>query len=497
MYIPVADVTPGLEERFMITRNHLKCYNNVTVSANYHIPRSLLRSPDITGVQHLLAGILADVVCKQPIMGVAIQDEGTPVPQWRRLETINVHEVMRLTEVEDSTSLGKWIHKEHATAFTDNCAKPLWRLSAIASGIKGAASNDSTEFSLAICFVFHHAIGDGLSGAAFHLTFLDCLNHYILKQATMSRLSDGIIRLPAQDLPVSIEEATPLPLTIWFILIILFREFVYTPANTYSWSGPEISSTAPSTSSPSSHCTFSLNPETTKALLASCRRKTTTLTALLNVLVAQKLSLMHPSFTTFKSDTPISLRRFCPKLNSRTMGCFVSDISMSFSSAPNPARGQISCSSTDDTAMWESARKARTELLNKTLSPANQSVGMLKFVKNNFAGHFLGKLGQRRESAFEISNIGAINGGLHAELVGFEKEEEESGRQGLEKAVFDKLVFSAAPSFFACPYVFNVASVKGGELCVSLNWLDHVVVAEEAWDMMEWLEMVLRKIAAA
>lgn len=68
----------------------------------------------------------------------------------------------------------------------------------------------------------------------------------------------------------------------------------------------------------------------------------------------------------------------------------------------------------------------------------------------------LGKLGQRRDCSFEVSNIGVFSS---------EGDEEDGGDIRVKE-----VVFAQPGQFFGAPLAFNVVSVKGGDLMYSVTW---------------------------
>ena len=106
-------------------------------------------------------------------------------------------------------------------------------------------------------------------------------------------------------------------------------------------------------------------------------------------------------------------------------------------------------------------------------------VGLLKFV-SNFPPFFYGKLGNKRDYAFEVSNIGVLDGGVG------------EGRKG--KVSFDRIMFTSSQSCYGAPFCFCIASAKCGDLVVALSWEKGVVTDEDAVGLLSWLEGALRSL---
>jgi len=460
-------------ERFNIIRNHVKFYNNVQVSATYTIPRSALPSPDLASFMHLIHSALRETLQSQPILNVVIEDEGTPQPKWKRAETIDFRELVNVTEHDPKSNPDAWLTEGHKEQLDRVDEIPVWR---VRIGVQASAlSATSTTLSFVLAFYGHHAITDGVSCGVFHTTFLDAMNNVVAKPSSIT--TSSLFRPPSSlKLLPSLEEVAPLPISIWFAIKQIIRAFFYNPVDPKNWSGPPVASSLP-TITPNLR-TFSLGPAQVTWLLQKCRENGTTLTALISVLTARKITEMHPSYSHVAGVIPFSFRKFSGH-SSRAMGVFVSSVTPYFASERNPPRGYISCASTSadepnqtNNELWESARQTRHFITAGSASPKNQMVGMLRFAPD-FKGFFLGLFGKKRDHAFEVSNIGVVDGGL-------------GGSEG--KASFDKVVFSTGLCVYGDPFSVLVASAKGGELTVSVSWMSEVTEEKEGVALCQYLE---------
>jgi hypothetical protein len=488
----------GQFERFNILRNHVKFHNNVQVAATYNIPQRLLQTATIDVLQTLIFAALKETLNHQPIMGVTIADEGSPEPKWRRLAKIDLGEVVKIVDTDPKSGMDEWVREGHGLPFERPDELPLWRVT-VAAQKAAITKGDSDVISFTVGFFYHHAIGDGLSGGAFHLTFLDALNALLSGKIKLpiDITEAAIVSPPNLPLVPNIEIATRLPVSILFVLKQIINTYVYSPIDPLNWSGPAISSGTPRPPVTQIR-SFSLPVSIVTALLALCRREKTTITALLTTLTARRLSTLYPTHSRFTATVPFSLRKFSGH-KARDMGCFVSNIEPYFSSEVAPPRGYISCRSTTgseesrseigDEELWASARATKRVIDAKTANIKDQNVSLLKFV-SDFPGFFYGKLGSKRENAFEISNIGVLDGGALGDgSVG------GHGGEGKPRVCFDRVLFSASQVFYGPPFYFCVASAKGGDMTVALSWEKNVVEEDDAVGMLDWLEEVLRGLA--
>jgi hypothetical protein len=429
------------------------------------------------------------VLKSQPILGVTIQDELSPEPRWQRLQTIDFTQIVKIIEQDPEECPDAWLQKGLRERIDRVDELAVWRI--IVSVKKSELSPSSTykgglKFMLA--FFGHHAIADGMSGAAFHYTFLEALNAHISSPSSTPISDKAIVSVPKLPLVPSLEESANLALTILFIIMVIIKEFIYNPVDTLAWSGAPVTRTVPKTPSTPSLRSFALSPAQVSGLVNKCREENATVTALVLVLVARKLAQMYPSHKHFNSGIPFSFRRFTEH-TPRDMGVLVSNLTPFFSSEPTTPRGFISCatdstatdkSDSNDPKLWDSARKTKDFMRKKTASSTDQNVTMLKFA-SDYASFFMKKLGGWREAAFEVTNITTVDG----------------GEVGNEKAYFDKAWFCGGLSTYAAPYVVSMVSVKGGWMNVCITWEEGVISEAEAIEMAEALETGLKSASGA
>jgi hypothetical protein len=71
----------------------------------------------------------------------------------------------------------------------------------------------------------------------------------------------------------------------------------------------------------------------------------------------------------------------------------------------------------------------------------------------------------------------------------------DGGLSGDGAAKFRRLVFSQSANVAEAPYVFSMASVKGGDIAIALTWQEGVLEEDKAKQVMEALEGELHLIA--
>lgn len=486
----------GRMERFNIIRNALNMYNTVHVSATYTLSpssfASILPSPSLTSFQTFIFSCLSQVLASQPILGVTIQDESTPAPRYERLETIDFRDIVSIIEQNPEGNQDAWLQAGLRTKLDRVEELPVWRVIVAvkeSSLSLTAPSGASGGLKFTLAFFGHHAIADGVSCGAFHATFLDALNLHISSPSTLQ--AQAVVSVPKLPLVRSLEEGTNLPLTIWFILLIAFKEYIYNPIDLQAWTGAPIPKIVPKAPCQVRLRSFLLPPMMVEALVKKCRAEGATVTGLVVALIARKLATMYPDHKHFVAGLPFNFRRFTGH-GPRDMGVLVSNLTPLFSSEAKVPRGYISCATgstaegkatAEDAQLWESARKTKEFIRNGTASPKNQKVTMLKFAAD-YSSFFTKKLGGRREAAFEVTNITTVDGGL-------------GGEEGSGKAYFDKAWFCGGLSTYAAPYVVSIVSVKGGSMSVCVTWEEGVISEEEGVEFTEALEQALKGVGGA
>lgn len=471
-------------ERYFIFRNQVKFYNNIEVGATYTVPRSLLEISPNDALESLIYSALFETLKSHPILGVVVEDEPSSRPKWTRLIKIDLRQVVKIIQEESLPTSDKWIEAGHRDPLDKLGELPVWR---VIVAFREAALTDSeaNTFSFTLAFFCHHAIADGLSAGAFNLTFLDALNHLIAHPSNIA--CKPVIEVPKLPLVPNLELRTPLPLSFTFMLKEFVKAFVYNPDDALEWSGPLIDANIPRPPIPNIR-SFSLPHTIVRAVVSRCREEKTTVTALITILAARWLGATYPTHKRFCAHIPFSLRNFS-KHSPRDMGCYVSNIEPYFSSEIKPPRGYISCYTTlpdkaasRDPKLWEGARLCKAMLGERSSTVLNQNVGLLRFVRD-YPKYFLGRLGTKRENAFEVSNIGILDGGV------------KEGEDNKERATFDRATFSTALCTFRNPYTIFIVTAKNGYMTVSVGWETGVVEDKQAVGLLKWLERELRGLA--
>lgn len=110
------------------------------------------------------------------------------------------------------------------------------------------------------------------------------------------------------------------------------------------------------------------------------------------------------------------------------------------------------------TQIWTIARTFKEEMADEIARlPNDILVGMLPYV-SNLHSMFRSRMGKPRSDTYEVSNIGTLKG------------DEEDGKWKIKRVVFTQSGMGTGPAFS-----FNVASVVGGDMVISVTGLEGVV----------------------
>jgi hypothetical protein len=439
----------GAYERYNVARNYVRFYNNVGMTATYEFPASRFRTASL---KDCIFAALHKVIARHPVLSLSIADEASTTPSFIRLAKFDLEEIVSFDKVKRA-SVNEYVERAHRQPFEDLERLPLWRLIVI------ERERESTETALVdVGFFWHHVIGDGESGVTFHMDLLKAL------ESTPIGDSSPIVVTRHQELLPPIEYAIPLPLSFWYKLKILFRMLFPSNPDSTLWTGPPICAENNTT-----HLrTLFLSQPQVDALRLKCRKHNVTITALLLVLIAKVLGEMYPDNPHFTSKTAISLRRFA-KVEGEMVG-YVTSLRHYFSSKRE--KGQIYCGD----VTWEAIREAREDILTATKSSKNQSLGLLKYLKDPI-GWFRKQPGSKRPDSFEISNLGVVG--------------EEAGEIRMKR-----MIFSQSSNVIGPAYVFSVVTLKNGEMSIGLTWQEDIVTTASAEKLLENLKRELENISS-
>jgi hypothetical protein len=382
---------------------------------------------NLATLKSLLYGALGTVINTHPILSAIALDEGLPSAYWVRLPTIDLSNIVSVHAVTKDQDLELILEFEHSKRFTPP-GQPFWRLNLLLSSSDERAEIDS--FSL--MFVYHHALGDGLSGLAFHRSL-----HTALSSASPG---PSILTSPTTPLLQTIETLHKFSISHWVLLTTLWQAFFPPRPPGGQWTG------APITPDPKSRVRLlSLPTEAMAGLTARCKKENTSVTAALVHIIGDSFLSALPEASELLFQTPIAARRWLPESYAHAMGVWVTGDIYPYIHQ----RGDN---------IWASARATKERLIETVKTGGRDTgTGLLPWVRD-YAEHFSGQVGKHRSVSIEVSNLGMAEG---------------EGR----------VVFSQSASVTGAAVQVSVAATKMGGMVIAFDWQEGVVeegVIEEA-----------------
>jgi hypothetical protein len=417
------------------------------VTGTYVLPNSFTLS-----VKDYVYRACETLIAEHPALSAIPAADDTQQPYFVRLPQIDLDQVVSFEERKNGSfstdsadiestpdlDLQALLEKQHNTPFT--APNAYWRLCIL------TAHDNERRFTAA--FVFHHALGDGTSGKAFHQTFLRALD----SAESENRETKSIIQATSKPMLPNIEQIHPMPLSFLFLAKKLFQAKFYSHRDPGLWTGGKIQKEGSTN--------VRLVPYSKKlvtSLRRVCRLEETSITALLQTAFARAIFANLPShYTNLNCTGAISCRRWLPEvITDEVIGVYVGDIEESYT--------RSGTTSNDPKIFpWSETRRSK-----QTIEAAVQRKGrdagpnLLKYVNDFQQELCLSKVGSERDKSFEVSNVGVFS----CEVV--------PGKPRIEG-----MVFSQCASVIG--NAIGVSVITGGDGCMVLavTWQD--VVVEES-----------------
>ncbi|KAF5374355.1 hypothetical protein D9758_004733 [Tetrapyrgos nigripes] len=428
--------SPGLLESYHLVSHGLGMDSCVLSAAKYVHP-----DPDIFSLcQQLLFPALHSIIPQHPILCVRASDARVSPIHFIRMDTIDLSKIVRYLD-QSSQHLEEVIESELTKPFDTTRDVPLWRLTVL---------NDNT-----IIFAFHHGIGDGMSGLAFHRTLLRTLRAQNQKPDSFIQkvfVPKDITLVGASDQLTDVSSSWS---QVIRAVLDLFIPSPWTSA-AKSWTGNDVPVQIPPLQA---HARIiQVAARDAQRLLDVCRAHEATITSALHSLMISSLSniLQNSSYlplvtnkSTLFSGIPVSLRF----QTGVSKDAICNHLSMIF--VTSPIQPQFS---------WSEASALATTLRTKSRT-CKSEVGLLRFLFGNYAGFLKGNLGKKRQTTLELSNIGRFE---------LDDHEDDNEKRGPSWEIQD-LVFAHCNVTMGAAIKLNVASAPSGNMAICVTWGDCTV----------------------
>jgi hypothetical protein len=384
---------------------------------------------------------------EHPQLSVTVKNSETEKPYYTPCSIIDLEKHIDILPVAKETSDLEAIEKATPSILDGRLPKnsPPWKIIVLPLML----ANDERPSMCFIAFAFSHALGDGISGLAFHKSFFAGLRNH--ENANGDEAADGAMPKPfdtAKNMPISWSYLLAPALGAYLPKAVAkalgFRAAVSTVTST-TWVGND--AIFLDADYRSGARLFALDTATVSRLVQECRKHDTKLTSLFHQVIVYALSNSLPegsAVDNFASQTAINMRHHV-KTSNDEMGLYVTGY---FDVHPRTK---------DTSKIWESANEMNKKLHECSNTFLDQSVGLLRYVPS-MRSWIAGKIGARRDSSYEVSNLLAFEPGV-------EGQNQEGKGWSLEN-----MVFAQPANVTGSPLDFNFVARKGQDLVCSITW---------------------------
>jgi len=429
---------------------------------------------------------LKQIVQQHAWLWAVVKDKSTEKSYYAAVSSLDLahHVVLTDREVNDTDGVAALIRSSLDEPLPDGL--PPWRVTVARLPPIPASDSTPQKTRCLIAFAFSHVLGDGMTGLAFHHSFLEAWQSSLLPSTDgVPETSTRVTCTATQSLPEPFDTPARLPISWGFLLGPLIAALLPKPiahffglrahANTIdagTWTGTKIFQRAGSPRKGASAVAgegrgpvgehtklriLEIDATVLQGVLCACRAHDAKLTALLQQLIVRALSSCSwlregaEAPANFASQSAVNMRRSVhhPALQ---WGLYATAY---YELHPRVAAAHPTGSSTLPDAAWEAAAATTRRLADQATRLTDQPMALLRYAPS-VRGWVAGHLGQRRDGSFDVSNLGVFDG-RGAE------EKEATGR-------ISKTVFAQPANVMSSPLTFNVITAHRGSLVCAVTW---------------------------
>ncbi|KAJ5831834.1 hypothetical protein N7474_000145 [Penicillium riverlandense] len=457
----------GHLETYHCTRQYMSLYPFAAQTCQYTSPSSMSAET----CQQVIKAALVQVVLAHPALQVGIGAADTNEPCFLRLPSLDISNHLEWRDLSQTPpasyddAVVKVIEAEHTKDWQDVATRPAWKLTVVQSPIP----KDGSGFTFDFLFAAHHSVADGKSLSFFHTSLLAALDEASRNPVEV----EDFVALPTTSaLTPSQEDIMEFKISKSFLIKTLWGEFAPSwlqgKSSALPWTGAPISLRP----QPQHTRLITFPEEVVSRILEACRSHKTTITPLLQALIATSMSQRLPEETMTRgvaAVTVIGLRPYADKSKiphgidlDRSMG----DITTAYTHKISPSTVselRDGSQDPDDSAIWALTTKLGSELKKRLAKlPEDDILGLLAWVSDWFkrAKEMQGK---PRDATWEVSNLGSMP--CRATRTG-------AGNDGwkLRRSIFTQSGNAIGPAF-----AVNVSSIAQGPLTLALTWQEGIV----------------------
>ncbi|KAK6525877.1 hypothetical protein TWF281_010921 [Arthrobotrys megalospora] len=453
----------GFYERFRVSLHDLGYHNNVSIIARYSNATKVLDS-----WPHSIFRAFGHAVQKHPELATTVTEDEDQTLYFQRLPNVDLEQLVTFQTLQDiegqevDAKLVALSTSENNQGFK-NTSTPTWR----AVALRESGNCDSFR----IAFIWHHVIGDGRSGLAIHQSLLEAfrlVEHDVDCKSNRPTTSLDYARVPASTKPlfISMEQAlpgssAPVPPSA--------RQGEKWAGKAYNDRGPILTELG--------HIRVSAN--SVQSILTQCRKHDTTMTALLQAIVAKAL-LDQVSADRIRTAVAVSLRRFFdPKLeiDDSVMGLWISTYTTEYH------KSQFHQNADAPTVLWPIS-KQNTAQINAVVADGGKNVEIMGLMGiDDYSAAVKAKVGQPRDNSFGLTNLGV-----------FKAAAADDVRGGI---VLDDMLFSQSCHANGAAFQICIVTVQGGDMNIVFNWQEGIVSKGEIGGIIDGVKDLVRQVASS
>ncbi|KAL8837772.1 MAG: hypothetical protein Q9170_002390 [Blastenia crenularia] len=444
----------GLLEKLYAARQVLGIYNSVIITATLKSRPNHLPQPK--SLQSFFHTAISELVNQHPPLRCYIDGLDTPLPKFKALDPLALDDVVQIDELSVSCDVAEKLQTLHDQQWSSN-AKPLWKLVVLQE--HHVISDEPTASALHLAFVYHHALGDGLSGIAVMKSLIKILQTTMHHDAEENNASDILLTPEPVTLIEPVEKLVNLPISWSFLLRQVMNE--YGPrwllgTRLQPWAALPVQNLEQRPLR-SRIKIVTIHANDVVRLLGLCRKHGATLTSLLTAATVSTLAIALPEASSFTGLTPYTLRH----LTGTPVDVMANQISAFETEYPLDTLDTIRAASTSEEhaeSLWKIASQFHGQMRDRLAQcPQDDVIGLLPYISDS-VNFYRKKFGKPREATFEVSNLGVVPGTSSARTWELES-----------------MTFTQGAQPVASAFSVNCVSVKDGPLTLAITWQDGVV----------------------
>lgn len=501
-------------ESYQLAMYLLDQYRGTVLSCRYAIPPRLAPSESRPELAKAVEVAVADTVMRHPMLRVGMTETTSKTPSWIQLDSLDLTQHINWIYLEEYDDFDKRLQEIFAAKlderFPDLCIKqPGWWITIIRQA-------DAPTMELLLTWNLPQF--DAVGAKVFHEDLVEMLN---AKNGACERteLDGGILKLPQATpvLPDPIEGLTSLPVGLRYLVKSIWEElrppFLSRDASQAGW--------CPIRTTPykTQYRAFFIDEASLLAVLKLCRKKKTTITALIHglALLAFSSHLNSKAAPAFQSSTIVDHRRNLPPAPrdapwvsyDRAVANYVTQAFHKYDCGlVKRIRSKLHADTSEEKELsadlqrelWAVSSRSRQEIVCRLdKGVRNDPVGVFQCV-TDWQQTTRDQATKTRQLSWLVANIGVVDGRGSKRPSTKTTQATTNGNsgpmQGVRKWSIERAQFGLSAEVPAAAIEFSPVSAAGGGLSVGANWPDCAVDSKLGERIMADMERWLNQLAS-